>query len=58
MLYDLLDIHAAVVEDYHSLEKLCRDQKLQIDLLQTELQSFVELTPRLATYVQQRYLGI
>ena len=29
-LYDQLDIHAAVVADYHSLEELCRDQKLQI----------------------------
>ena len=57
-LYDQLDIHAAVVADYHSLEELCRDQKLQIDRLQTELQSYVELAPRLATYVQQRYLGL
>ena len=57
-LYDQLDIHAAVVADYHSLEELCRDLKLQIDRLQTELQSYVELAPRLATYVQQRYLGL
>ena len=57
-LYDQLDLHAAVVADYHSLEELCRDQKLQIDRLQTELQSYVELAPRLATYVQQRYLGL
>ena len=40
------------------MEELCRDQKLQIDRLQTELQSYVELAPRLATYVQQRYLGL
>ena len=57
-LYDQLDLHAAVVADYHSLEELCRDQKLQIDRLQTELQSYVELAPRLATYVQHRYLGL
>ena len=57
-LYDQLDLHAAVVADYHSLEELCRDQKLQIDRLQTELKSYVELAPRLATYVQHRYLGL
>ena len=37
---------------------MCRDQKLQVYRLQTELQSYVEPAPRLATYVQQRYLGI
>ena len=37
-LYDQLDLHAAVVADYHSLEELCRDQKLEINRLQTELQ--------------------
>ena len=37
---------------------MCRDQKLQLDPLQTELQSYVELASRLATYVQQRYLGL
>ena len=40
-LYDQLDIHAAVVAHYHSLEELCRDQKLEIDRLQTELQLYV-----------------
>ena len=44
-LYDQLDLHAAVVADYHSLEELCRDQKLQIDRLQTEMQSYVALAP-------------
>ena len=57
-LYVQLDLHAAVVADCDSLEELCRDQKFHIDRLQTELQSYVELAPRFATYVQQRYLGI
>uniref|UniRef100_A0AAV1TR76 Uncharacterized protein n=1 Tax=Peronospora matthiolae TaxID=2874970 RepID=A0AAV1TR76_9STRA len=34
------DFHAAVVADNHSLEELCRDQKLQIDRLQMQLQSY------------------
>ena len=55
---DQVDLNPAVVADYHSLEELCRNQKLQIDRLQTELQSYVELSPRLETYVQQRYLGL
>uniref|UniRef100_A0AAV1V3X2 Uncharacterized protein n=1 Tax=Peronospora matthiolae TaxID=2874970 RepID=A0AAV1V3X2_9STRA len=50
-LYGQLDLHAAVVADYHSLEVLCRDQNLQIDRLQTQLQSYVKIAPRLATYV-------
>uniref|UniRef100_A0AAV1UV60 Uncharacterized protein n=1 Tax=Peronospora matthiolae TaxID=2874970 RepID=A0AAV1UV60_9STRA len=49
-LYGQLEIHAAVVANYHSLEELCRDQKLQIDRLQMQLQSYVEIAPRLATY--------
>ena len=57
-LYDQLDLHAAVVGEYHSLKELCRDQKRHIDPLQTELHSYVELAPRLAAYVQQRYLGL
>ena len=55
---DQVDLNPAVVADYHSLEELCRDQKLQIDRLQTELESYVELAPRLETYVQQRYLDL
>ena len=50
-LYDQLDLHTAIVADYHSLEELCRNQKLHIDRLQTNLQSYVVLAPRLETYV-------
>ena len=57
-LYYQLDLQDAVVASYHSLEDVFRDYKLQIDRLQTELRSYVEIAPRLATYVQARYPGI
>ena len=57
-LYDQLDLHAAVVADYYLLEELCRDQKLQINRLQTDLQSHIEIAPRLTTYVQNCYFGL
>uniref|UniRef100_A0AAV1V0Z5 Uncharacterized protein n=1 Tax=Peronospora matthiolae TaxID=2874970 RepID=A0AAV1V0Z5_9STRA len=57
-IYGQLDLYAAVAADYPLMEELCRDQKLQIDRRQTQLQSYVEIAPRLATYVQQRYLDL
>ena len=57
-LYNQLDLHDAVVADYQSLEEVCRDQKLQLDRMQTMLQSYVDLAPRLATFVQQRHLRL
>ena len=57
-LYNQLDLQDAVVADYQSLEEVYRDQKLQIDRLQTELKSYVEVAPRLATYNQQRHLRL
>uniref|UniRef100_A0AAV1UQL8 Biogenesis of lysosome-related organelles complex 1 subunit KXD1 n=1 Tax=Peronospora matthiolae TaxID=2874970 RepID=A0AAV1UQL8_9STRA len=46
-LYGQLDLHATVVADFHSLEELCQDLKLQIGRLQTQLQSYVEIALRL-----------
>ena len=50
-LYSQLDLHDAVVASYQSLEDVCRDRKLQIDRLQKESQSYVELAWRLVNYV-------
>ena len=52
VLYDQLDLHLAVARDYHSLETTCQDQKSQIDRLQVELRSYVDILPRLAAHVQ------
>lgn len=54
-LYDQLDLQAVALSDYRSLEVVCHDQKLQIDRLEAELRSYVEIAPRLAEYVQRRY---
>ena len=55
VLYDQLDVQAATLSDYASLEATCHDQRSQIDRLQAELRSYIEIAPRLAAYVQQRY---
>ena len=46
------------MSDYHSLEATCQGHKSQIDRLQVELRSYVEIAPRLAVYYQERYLSI
>ena len=50
-----LDLQEAVVSGYYSLEKHYQDLKLQIDRPQVELQSYVEIAPRFAAHVQERY---
>ena len=50
-LYHQLELQEAPVTDYRVLEEAHRGQKLQIDRLQTELRSYIDLAPRLSTYV-------
>ena len=57
-LYDQLDLQEAVVRNYHSLKEAFQDQKLQIDRLQIEVRSYVEIAPRLAAYIQERYIRL
>ena len=54
-LYHQLEIQVTAVTDCRALEEAYRGQKLQIDRLQAEMQSYIKLVPRLATYVQQRF---
>ena len=58
VLYDQLYLQATIVGDYHSLKEAYRDQKLRIDRLYVELLSYLEIAPRLATFVQERHLCV
>ena len=54
-LYHQLDHQEAVVKSYHFLKGEYYDHKLHIHRIQAELHFYVEVAPRLANYVQQRY---
>ena len=49
------EFQEAAVTDFRALEEAYRGQKLQIYRLQAELRSYIDLDPRLTTYVQQRF---
>ena len=53
--YHQLELQEASVIDYRALEEAYRGQKLPIDRLQAGLRSYIDLDPRLATYVQQLF---
>ena len=53
--YHQLELQEASVIDYRALEGAYRGQKLPIDRLQAGLRSYIDLDPRLATYVQQLF---
>ena len=53
-LYDRLEAQDTIVESYHSMENALQEQEFRGNQLETELNSYHELVPRLCTFVLRR----